>query len=97
VVTIYGENEHRTRTGAPPHTAAFPKWPFGVREVHVYDESEHRARAGAPWQSAADLIPTPMGLSTPPEPLKLKLCGELLVLVLVLALLGGGGFDVHGV
>jgi hypothetical protein len=74
---MYDENKHRARTGAPRHTAAFPKWPSGAGVAHMYDESEHHERTGVPPQSALELINPHLGLSTPPEPLKLQLSGEL--------------------
>jgi hypothetical protein len=79
VAHIYDESEHGAGTGAPRHTAAFPKWPFGVKVANMHDESEHRTRTRAPRHSTPDSVNPHLGLSTAPGPLKLKLFWELVV------------------
>jgi hypothetical protein len=41
--------------------------------AHIYDENEHPAHTGAPYYSATDSVNSLCPISTPPEPVKLKL------------------------
>jgi hypothetical protein len=83
---MHDENEHRARTGGPTHSDTFQSVHM-VREWRTFNESEHHARMGAPMHYTADFWQPHLGLSTPPELLKLKLFGELLALLMALILL----------